>query len=84
MPRVHEIEELDELELEIEELEHGGGTPPPPHDRDGGDDNNQPPGRHGPHNRLRRYRIGLLISVVSIYFLFFAISIVFILRYIGG
>jgi cytochrome c oxidase subunit 3 len=84
MPRAAEIEELDELELEIEELEHGGGTPPPPHDRDGGDDNNQPPGRHGPHNRLRRYRIGLLVSVVSIYFLFFAITIVFILRYNGG
>jgi len=84
MPRVHEIEELDELELEIEELEHGGGTPPPPRDRDGGDDNNQPPGHRGPSNRLRRYRIGLLVSVVSIYFLFFAITIVFILRYNGG
>jgi cytochrome c oxidase subunit 3 len=84
MPRVEEIEELDELELEIEELEHGGGTPPPPRDRDGGDDNNQPPGRRGPYDRLRRYRIGLLVSVVSIYFLFFAITIVFILRYNGG
>jgi cytochrome c oxidase subunit 3 len=84
MPRVQEIEELDELELEIEELEHGGGTPPPPHDHDGGDDNSQPPGRHGPHNRLRRYRIGLLVSVVSIYFLFFAITIVFVLRYNTG
>jgi cytochrome c oxidase subunit 3 len=84
MPRVQEIEELDELELEIEELEHGGGTPPPPRDRDGGDDNNQPPGHRGPSNRLRRYRIGLLVSVVSIYFLFFAITIVFILRYNGG
>jgi cytochrome c oxidase subunit 3 len=84
MPRVHEIEELDELELEIEELEHGGGAPPPPRDRDGGDDNNQPPGRHGPHDRLRRYRIGLLVSVVSIYFLFFAITIVFILRHNTG
>jgi cytochrome c oxidase subunit 3 len=84
MPRVQEIEELDELELEIEELEHGGGAPPPPRDRDGGDDNNQPPGRRGPSNRLRRYRIGLLVSVVSIYFLFFAITIVFVLRYNGG
>lgn len=84
MPRAHEIEELDGLELEIEELEHGGGAPPPPHGRDGGSDNNQPPGRRGPSNRLRRYRIGLLLSVVSIYFLFFAITIVFVLRYNGG
>lgn len=82
MPRILDPEEL----VEVEELEHGGPSLPPPRDSDGGGDwGNQPPqGRRGPHDRLRRYRLGLLFAVVSIYTLFIALTSAYVIRQSGG
>jgi cytochrome c oxidase subunit 3 len=70
-----------DFEIEIEQ-EPGGPSLPPPPDRGGGDWNPQPQGR--PNNRLRRYRIGLLFGVISIYTLFIALTSAYVVRQGGG
>lgn len=71
MPRIVDFEtEIDQ--------EPGGPSLPPPPDPGGGDWNPQPQGR--PNNRLRRYRIGLLFGVISIYTLFIALTSAYVVR----
>jgi len=70
-----------DFETEIEQQPGGPSLPPPP-DPGGGDWNPQPQGR--PNRRLRRYRIGLLFGVISIYTLFIALTSAYVVRQGGG
>lgn len=77
MPRIIEIEPV--------EVERGGPSLPPPRGHGGDDDfHGQPPGRRGPHGRLKRYRVGLLFAIVSIYTLFIALTSAYVVRQGGG
>jgi cytochrome c oxidase subunit 3 len=71
-----------------DDLKPGGRGPnvlPPAGGRGGGDENwERPRRRTGPRDRLNRYRMGLLLAVVSIFMLFVALTLVYMLRHAGG
>lgn len=69
-------------EIEVEPKLGGHGPDLPPRGHGGGDDNfnNQPQGRRGPHDRLRRFRIGLALGVISIYVIFIALTSAYVIR----
>jgi cytochrome c oxidase subunit 3 len=50
----------------------GGRGPTPPHHRGYGDDDwkNNPPGRRGPRERLKRFRVGVACALISIFIVF--------------
>jgi cytochrome c oxidase subunit 3 len=66
--------------------EPGGRGPAPPHHRGYGDDDwkNNPPGRRGPRERLKRFRVGIGLALVSIFILFVGLSSAYVVRQGGG
>ena len=66
----------------------GGPGLPPPAKGYGGDDSdywkNQPQGRRGPRERLRRYRLGMVFALLSIFTLFVALTSAYVIRRAGG
>src|SRR5436853_3117648 len=68
------------------EQETGGRGPTPPHYRGYGDDGwkNNPPGRRGPYARLKRFRVGLAVTLISVFILFVALTSAYVVRQGGG
>jgi cytochrome c oxidase subunit 3 len=71
-----------------DEAKIGGRGPnvlPPAGGHGGGDENwDRPQKRTGPRDRLNRYRMGLLLGVVSIFMLFIGLTLAYMLRHAGG
>jgi cytochrome c oxidase subunit 3 len=68
------------------EQETGGRGPTPPRNRGyGGEDwKNNPPGRQGPYARLKRFRVGLAVTLISVFILFVALTSAYVVRQGGG
>lgn len=59
----------------------GRGPVPPDIARLGGDDwRNNPPGRRGPRERLKRFRVGVGLALISIFLLFVGLTSAYIVR----
>jgi len=51
----------------------------------GGDDwRNNPPGRRGPHERLKRFRVGIGLALISIFIVFVGLTSAYVVRQGGG
>src|SRR4051812_33632656 len=68
------------------EPHHGGrGPTEPPKVGFGGDDwKNNPPGRRGPHERLKRFRVGVLLALISVFTVFIGLTSAYVVRQGGG
>jgi cytochrome c oxidase subunit 3 len=78
---------LDELDLVVEDIGHGGGGKPPERDEHrggGGDDGSFRPRRPSPsQSGQRRYQTAILLGMVSICMFFMALSAAFLVRKTG-
>jgi cytochrome c oxidase subunit III len=78
---------LDEIDLVVEDIGHGGGGKPPERDEDrggGGDDGSLRPRRPSPsQSNQRRYQTAILLGMVSICMFFMALSAAFLVRKTG-
>lgn len=63
----------------------GRGPKPPASVGMGGDDwKNNPPGRRGPHERLKRFRVGIGLALISIFIVFVGLTSAYVVRQGGG
>ena len=63
----------------------GRGPSPPRPTSSGGDDwQSRPPGRRGPRERLKRFRVGVSLALISIFILFVGLTSAYVLRQSGG
>jgi cytochrome c oxidase subunit 3 len=78
---------LDEIDLVVEDIGHGGGGKPPERDEHrggGGDDGSFRPRRPSPsQSGQRRYQTAILLGMVSICMFFMALSAAFLVRKTG-
>jgi cytochrome c oxidase subunit 3 len=78
---------LDEIDLVVEDIGHGGGGKPPERDEHrggGGDDGSFRPRRPSPsQSGQRRYQTAILLAMVSICMFFMALSAAFLVRKTG-
>src|SRR5437764_11417791 len=71
--------------VEIEPNTGGRGPAPPSHVGLGGDEwRNNPPGRRGPRERLRKFRVGVGLALISIFILFVGLTSAYVVRQGGG
>jgi cytochrome c oxidase subunit 3 len=78
---------LDDIDLVVEDIGHGGGGKPPQHDEHrggGGDDGSFRPRRPSPsQSGQRRYQTAILLGMISICMFFMALSAAFLVRKTG-
>src|SRR5580692_13223994 len=78
---------LDDIEIVVEDIGHGGGGKPPDRDEHrggGGDDGSFRPRRPSPsQSSQRRYQTAILLGMVSIFMFFMALSAAFLVRKTG-
>ena len=78
---------LDEIDLVVEDIGHGGGGKPPERDEHrggGGDDGSFRPRRPSPsQSGQRRYQTAILLGMISICMFFMALSAAFLVRKTG-
>src|ERR1700743_2340949 len=78
---------LDEIDLVVEDIGHGGGGKPPERDEHrggGGDDGSFRPRRPSPsQSNQRRYQTAILLGMVSICMFFMALAAAFLVRKTG-
>ena len=78
---------LDDIDLVVEDIGHGGGGQPPERDEHrggGGDDGSFRPRRPSPsQSGQRRYQTAILLGMVSICMFFMALSAAFLVRKTG-
>jgi cytochrome c oxidase subunit III len=78
---------LDDIDLVVEDIGHGGGGKPPERDEHrggGGDDGSFRPRRPSPsQSGQRRYQTAILLGMVSICMFFMALSAAFLVRKTG-
>ena len=78
---------LDDIEIVVEDIGHGGGGKPPDRDEHrggGGDDSNPRPRRPNPsQSGQRRHQTAILLAMVSICMFFMALAAAFLVRKTG-